>query len=105
VTISQHDRPEEAVEGADAVYTDTWVSMGQEAERDERLAAFEGFQVDEKLLSVAAGHAVFLHCLPAHRNEEVTDGVLDGARSRIWPQATNRLHAARAALAWLVAQH
>lgn len=98
------DRPEEAVDGASVVYTDTWVSMGQEAEREARLKAFEGYSVDEKLMGVSPG-AVFLHCLPAHRNEEATDGVLDGAQSRIWAQATNRLHAARAALYWLCADH
>ncbi len=101
VAIEYVDRPEEAVEGASVVYTDTWVSMGQEAEREARLKAFEGYSVDEKLLSVSPD-AVFLHCLPAHRNEEATDGVLDGAQSRIWAQATNRLHAARAALHWIV---
>jgi ornithine carbamoyltransferase len=94
------DRPAEAVKGADVIYTDTWVSMGQEDQRDDKLKAFEGYQVDQQLMD-AAPDAVFLHCLPAHRNEEVTDGVLDGARSRIWPQAANRLNAARAALAWI----
>ncbi len=100
VSIDYVDRPEEAVDGASVVYTDTWVSMGQESERESRLQAFEGYSVDEKLLSVSPG-AVFLHCLPAHRNEEATDGALDGAQSRIWAQATNRLHAARAALHWV----
>ncbi|MEM7275860.1 MAG: ornithine carbamoyltransferase [Actinomycetota bacterium] len=94
------DRPTEAVAGADVVYTDTWVSMGQESERDERLKAFEGFTVDETLMAVEPG-SVFLHCLPAHRNEEATDAVLDGPQSRIWAQANNRLHAARAVLHWI----
>lgn len=94
------DRPSDAIKGADAVYTDTWVSMGQEAEASERLKDFEGFQVDERLMEQNAS-AVFLHCLPAHRNEEVTDGVLDGDQSRIWPQAANRLNSARAVLYWL----
>lgn len=102
VAIEYVDRPEEAVAGASVVYTDTWVSMGQEAEREARLKAFEGYSVDESLMSVNPD-AVFLHCLPAHRNEEATDGVLDGPQSRIWAQATNRLHAARAALSWLCA--
>lgn len=102
VEIEYVDRPEEAVAGAAVVYTDTWVSMGQEAEREARLKAFEGYSVDEALMSVNPD-AVFLHCLPAHRNEEATDGVLDGPQSRIWAQATNRLHAARAALYWLCA--
>jgi ornithine carbamoyltransferase len=100
VEIDHVDRPEDAVDGADVVYTDTWVSMGQEGERDDRLKAFEGYAVDERLLALNPG-AVFLHCLPAHRNEEATDGALDGPQSRIWNQAANRLHAARAALAWV----
>lgn len=93
------DRPDD-VDKADVVYTDTWVSMGQEDGRDERLKGFEGFQVDEKLMR-RNGEAVFMHCLPAHRGEEVSDAVLDGAQSRIWAQAANRLHSARAVLAWL----
>ena len=94
------DRPEDAVKGADVVYTDTWVSMGQETEREERVKAFEGFAVDTKLMASGAA-AIFMHCLPAHRNEEVSDAVLDGPQSRIWAQATNRLHAARAVLHWV----
>ena len=92
-------RPEEAVAGADVVYTDTWTSMGQEAERVERLKAFEGFAVDERLMAVSPG-SIFLHCLPAHRGEEVSAGVIDGPRSRVWVQAANRLAAIRAVLAW-----
>jgi len=84
------------------VYADTWTSMGQEAEAEQRRRAFEGFQVDERLMELAGVDAIFLHCLPAHRNEEVTDAVLDGPRSRIWAQATNRMHAARGAMAWLM---
>ncbi len=94
------DRPLDAVKGADVVYTDTWVSMGQEGERDERIQAFEGFSVNEQLMSAATG-AIFMHCLPAHRNEEATDAVLDGAQSRIWEQAANRLNSARAVLYWI----
>ena len=105
VTISVHDRPDEAVAGADAVYADTWTSMGQEAEAEQRRRDFEGFQVDERLMGLASSGAIFLHCLPAHRNEEVTDAVLDGARSRIWVQAANRMHAARGALAWLMQEN
>ncbi|MEM9522202.1 MAG: ornithine carbamoyltransferase [Actinomycetota bacterium] len=105
VTISVHDRPEEAVAGADAVYADTWTSMGQEAEAEQRRRDFEGFQVNERLMDMAVPSAIFLHCLPAHRNEEVSDAVLDGARSRIWPQAANRMHAARGALAWLAQEN
>ncbi len=91
------------VENVDVIYTDTWVSMGQEDGREQRLKGFEGFQVDERLMARNAG-AVFMHCLPAHRGEEVSDAVLDGEQSRIWVQATNRLHAARAVLAWIVSQ-
>jgi ornithine carbamoyltransferase len=100
VAVEQVDRPGEAVVGADAVYTDVWTSMGQEAEAEQRRRDFEGFTVDEALLGPAPG-AVFLHCLPAHRGEEVAATVIDGPRSRVWPQATNRLHAARGLLAWL----
>ncbi len=99
------DRPEEAVDGADAIYTDTWTSMGQEQEAKQRRRDFEGFQINEPLMARAQTDAIFLHCLPAHRNEEVTDGVLDGARSRIWVQAANRMHAARGALAWLLTEN
>ena len=99
------DRPEEAVDGADVIYTDTWTSMGQEQEAKQRRRDFEGFQINEPLMARAQTDAIFLHCLPAHRNEEVTDGVLDGARSRIWVQAANRMHAARGALAWLLTEN
>ena len=94
------DRPE-AVTDADVVYTDTWVSMGQEGERDQLLRTFEGYQVDDAMMA-RNPDSIFLHCLPAHRNEEVTDSVLDGAQSRIWPQAANRLPAVRAVLQWLL---
>jgi ornithine carbamoyltransferase len=96
-------RPEDAVKDADAVSTDTWVSMGQENEAGERVSDFAGYTVDEKLLALAAPHAVFLHCLPAHRGEEVTGEVLDGAQSRVWRQAENRMHTARALLWFLLA--
>jgi ornithine carbamoyltransferase len=95
------DRPEAAVEGADAVVTDTWVSMGQEAEAGDRRSDFEGFSVDRALMKAAAPHAVFLHCLPAHRGEEVTHEVLEGDQSRVWRAAENRMHTARAVLSWL----
>ena len=98
------DRPEEAVQGADAVYADTWTSMGQEAEAGQRRRDFEGFQVNEPLMALASAGAVFLHCLPAHRGEEVVDEVLDGSRSRIWVQAANRMHAARGLLGWLMSE-
>jgi ornithine carbamoyltransferase len=98
------DRPEEAVDGADVVYTDVWTSMGQEAEAEARLRAFEGFTIDERLLAGAAADHIVLHCLPAHRGEEVSADVVDGPRSRIWPQAENRMHAARGLLWWLMEQ-
>jgi ornithine carbamoyltransferase len=85
-----HD-PREAVSGADAVYADVWTSMGEEAERAARNRAFVGFTVDARLMREASMAAVFLHCLPAHRGEEVTDEVIDGPASRVWPQAQNRL--------------
>jgi ornithine carbamoyltransferase len=96
------DRPEDAVAGADAVYTDAWTSMGQEEESEQRRRDFEGFTVDERLMGFAQAGAIFLHCLPAHRGEEATDTVLDGPGSRIWVQAANRMHAARGLLSWLI---
>jgi ornithine carbamoyltransferase len=96
------DEPGSAVDGADVVYTDAWYSMGQEQERVERTEAFARWQVDEALMAAASDRAIFLHCLPAHRGDEATDAVLDGPRSRIWPQARNRMHTARGLLAWLV---
>jgi ornithine carbamoyltransferase len=98
------DRPEDAVDGADAVYTDVWTSMGQEEEARVRRQAFDGFTVDDRLMDAATAHAVFLHCLPAHRGEEVSADVVDGSRSRVWPQAANRMHAARGLLAWLLSE-
>ncbi|MFC4359819.1 ornithine carbamoyltransferase [Halobium salinum] len=85
------DDPERAVADADVVYTDVWVSMGQEDRREEKLAAFEGYQVNEELL--AGTDAKLMHCLPAHRGEEVTDEVLESDRALVWDQAENRLHA------------
>jgi ornithine carbamoyltransferase len=96
------DDPVAAVAGVDAVYTDAWYSMGQEAEAAVRRPVFEPYQVTPALMAEAADHAVFLHCLPAHRGDEVTDEVLDGPQSRVWPQATNRLHSARGLMAWLL---
>ena len=94
--------PDEAVRGVDAIYTDVWTSMGQEAEREQRLHAFIGYTVDDALLKVAAPEAVFLHCLPAHRGQEVAAEVIDGPRSLVWQQAANRMHAVRALLVDLV---
>jgi ornithine carbamoyltransferase len=91
-----------AVKSADVVYTDVWTSMGQEAERDERLRKFASFQVNESLLAKAPKHAIVLHCLPAHRGEEITDGVMDGPQSAVFDQAENRLHAQKAVLEWVV---
>jgi ornithine carbamoyltransferase len=93
--------PVEAVAGADAVATDVWTSMGQEAERAARVSAFAGYTVTAPLLAKAADDAVFLHCLPAHRGEEVSAEVIDGPQSRVWPQAANRMHAMRGLLLWL----
>jgi ornithine carbamoyltransferase len=92
-----HD-PLEAVDGADVVYADVWTSMGKEAERDARRVAFAGYTVTEALMAAAAPRAIFLHCLPAHRGEEVTDEVIDGPRSRVWAQAANRMHTEEALL-------
>lgn len=95
-------RPEEAVEGVLAVHTDVWASMGQEDEAALRRQAFEGFTVDDGLMDRAAPGAIFMHCLPAHRGEEVAASVVDGSRSRAFPQAHNRLHAFRGLMSWLV---
>jgi len=94
--------PFAAVRGADAVYTDVWASMGQEAEAERRREAFAGFTVDDDLMEAAAPGAVFLHCLPAHRGEEVSASVLEGPQSLVWRQAENRLHAQRGLLSWLL---
>jgi len=101
VTVTTTCDPAEAVDGADAVCTDVWVSMGQEDEQYERIDAFAGFQVDEALMGHAAPGALFLHCLPAHRGLEVAAGVIDGPASVVWEQAGNRMHAARGLLWWL----
>ena len=98
------DDPYEAVAGAQAVYTDAWYSMGQEEEQRIRREAFDRWRVDEAMMAAAGPDAVFLHCLPAHRGDEATDGVLDGPQSRIWPQAHNRMHSARGLLVWLGAE-
>jgi ornithine carbamoyltransferase len=92
--------PVEAVEGAQIVYTDVWVSMGQDDEAEARLQAFAAYQVNEALMAKAKD-AFFLHCLPARRGEEVTHGVMESPRSAVWRQAENRMHTARGALAWL----
>ena len=94
--------PGEAVAGVDAVYTDVWASMGQEAEAERRRRAFQGYTVDEDLLALAGDDAVFLHCLPVHRGEEATGGVVDGPRSIVWDQAENRMHTFRGLLLHLL---
>jgi len=88
--------PADAVRGADVIYTDVWASMGQEDEQEERVRAFQGYQVDEKLLGCAKGDAIVMHCLPAHRGEEIAAGVIDGPHSVIVDQAENRLHVQKA---------
>jgi len=92
------DNPKAAVADADIVYTDVWVSMGQEDERAEKLSAFDGFQVDADLL----GDRTLMHCLPAHRGEEVTNAVLESDRAAVWQQAENRLHAQKGLLTSLL---
>jgi ornithine carbamoyltransferase len=99
--VTQLADPAEAVEGADIVYTDVWVSMGQDEEAEARVKAFEPYRVDEALME-RCPEARFLHCLPARRGEEVSLGVMDGPRSAVWLQAENRMHTARGALAWLM---
>jgi ornithine carbamoyltransferase len=101
-TILVNGEPAHAVEHADIIYTDVWASMGQEAERKVRLKRFAAYQVNEKLLALAPKHARFMHCLPAHRGEEVTDAVLDGPRSIAFQQAGNRMHAQKALLVRLL---
>ena len=94
--------PHEAVRGADVIYTDTWTSMGQEAETEKRKAVFPPFQVNSKLVSEARKHVIVMHCLPAHRNQELTDEIADGPHSVIFPQAHNRMHAQKAILVQLL---
>jgi ornithine carbamoyltransferase len=96
------DDPREAVAGADVVSTDVWASMGQEAEMAERARAFARFRVDADLMGRADPRAIFLHCLPAHRDEEVTEEVLEGPQSRVFDEAENRLHVQKAIMTWLM---
>ena len=97
------NNPNEAVTSADVVYTDVFVSMGKEKEREKRMRDFKGFQVNPKLLARAKKDVIFMHCLPAHRGEEVTDDVIDGPRSVVWDQAENRMHTEKALLVFLLA--
>ena len=101
-TVSIHEDPEEAVQGAHVVNTDVWASMGQEGETEARQLAFKGFCVDAALMKLAASEAIFLHCLPAHRGEEVTDDVIEGPQSRVFDEAENRLHVQKALMAKLM---
>lgn len=96
------ESPEEAAEGAHVVNTDVWASMGQESEAESRKNAFKGYTVDKALMKEADPKAIFLHCLPAHRGEEVTADVIEGAQSRVWDEAENRLHVQKALLATLM---
>jgi ornithine carbamoyltransferase len=100
-SVTVASSPAEAVRGADAVSTDVWVSMGQEGEAMARLDAFRPYQVGAQLMALAAPGAVFIHCLPAHRGEEVTADVIDGPSSAVWEQAGNRLRAMRGLLLWM----
>ena len=101
-TIMLTNDPQEAVQDADVIYTDTWTSMGQEEEAMEREKVFPPFQVNEELLKGAKENVIVMHCLPAHRNHEITDEVADGPHSRLFPQAHNRMHAQKAILAKLM---
>jgi ornithine carbamoyltransferase len=101
-SVQVTDDPGQAAKCASVLYTDVWTSMGQEEERAARLVAFEGFTVDGDLVEQAADDAVVLHCLPAHRGEEITDGVLEGPRSWVWRQAAHRRTAMRGILSWVV---
>jgi len=104
VKVNEFGFARDAVDGANVVYTDVWTSMGQESEMEERKKAFEAFTVDSSLMEFASSDAVFLHCLPAHRGEEVTGEVIDGPKSRVWSQSENRMHAARGLLSWLLVE-
>jgi ornithine carbamoyltransferase len=100
--ITLTTEPEEAVHGAHVINTDVWASMGQEEEQAERERAFQGYMVDENLMRAANPRAIFLHCLPAHRGEEVSEAVIEGPQSKVWAQAENRLHVQKAIMAFLM---
>ena len=104
-SVTLYTDPNEAVAGADVVVTDTWVSMGKEAEKAERIATFGAYQVNAELMALAKPDALFLHCLPADRGFEVSAEVIDGPQSVIWDEAENRLHAQKALLVWLLARN
>jgi ornithine carbamoyltransferase len=96
--VLTHD-PEAAAKGASVLYTDVWASMGQETQANNRFPVFQPYQISQQLLSLADPEAIVLHCLPAHRGEEITEDVIEGSQSRVWDQAENRLHAQKALLA------
>jgi ornithine carbamoyltransferase len=103
-SVSVHCEPSSAIADADVVITDTWISMGQEVEKEQRLRDFAGYTIDDELFTHAKPDAIFMHCLPAYRGYEVSASVLDGPRSVIWDEAENRLHAQKALMAWLAEQ-
>jgi ornithine carbamoyltransferase len=103
-SIDLYTDPKHALIDSDVVATDTWVSMGQEAEKEQKLAEFAGFTLDSELLSIAKPEAIVLHCLPAYRGYEISAEVLDGPQSVVWDQAENRLHAQKALMVWLAAR-
>jgi ornithine carbamoyltransferase len=103
-SVSVHGDPTSAIADADVVITDTWISMGQESEKDQRLRDFAGYTIDEALFGHAKDDAIFMHCLPAYRGYEVSAEVLDGPRSVVWDEAENRLHAQKALMTWLAEQ-
>jgi ornithine carbamoyltransferase len=94
--------PDEVVSGADVIITDTWVSMGDEAEKEKRISDFNGYIVDEKLFSKGSENRIFLHCLPAYRGYEVSEAVIDGSRSKVFKEAENRLHVQKGLMVWLM---
>ena len=103
-SVQVYGEPHAAILGADVVATDTWISMGQEAEKAKRISDFEGYTIDADLMAQAAPDAIFLHCLPAYRGYEVSADVIDGPQSVIWDEAENRLHAQKALMTWLAEQ-
>ena len=104
-SIAVHGEPVSAIQDADVVITDTWISMGQESEKEQRLRDFAGYTIDQELFGNAKSDAIFMHCLPAYRGYEVSAEVIDGPRSVIWDEAENRLHAQKALMSWLAEQH
>src|SRR6185369_14459313 len=102
VEIIQTADPKEAVKNVDVVITDTWTSMGDEAEKEERIKIFKPYQVNQKLMQLAQKDAIFMHCLPAYRNNEVTSDVIDGPQSVVFQEAENRLHAQKALILYLL---